>query len=133
MTFKENAKIALAKVLSDLIQSDGIVNQGEIGFLRQSCDKLKSDGSHLKKSNSITLSNAVSVLRKSGGKEKNEILKAIQQLSGADGEIDPNEALLVAALTLAIEIPFAEAQGLRAELVSIPNSSFDLHDAVLYV
>ncbi len=133
MTFKENAKIAVAKVLSDLIQSDGIVNQGEIDFLRQSFDKLKIDGSHLKKSNSITLSNAVSVLRKSGGKEKKEILKAIQQLSGADGEIDPNEALLVAALTLAIEIPFAAAQGLRAELVSIPNSSFDLHDAVLYV
>ena len=133
MTFKENAKIAVAKVLSDLIQSDGIVNQGEINFLRQSFDKLKIEGCHLKKSNDITLSNAVSILRKCGAKEKTAILEAIQQLSGADGEIDPSEALLVAALTLAIDIPFIEMQGLRAELVSISNSGFDLHDAVLYV
>lgn len=133
MTFKENAKIAVAKVLSDLIQSDGIVNQGEIDFLRQSFHTLKIDGSHLKKSNGMTLSNAVAILRKCGAKEKTAILEAIQQLSGADGEIDPSEALLVAALTLAIDIPFVETRGLRAELVSIPHSDFDLHEAVLYL
>ena len=133
MTFKENAKTAVAKVLSDLIQSDGIVNQGEIVFLRQAFNNLKIDGSHLKKSGGLTLSDAVTELRKCGAKEKAALLQAIQQLSGADGDIDPNEALLVAALTLAIGIPFEDTQDLNAELVSIPNSSFDLRDAVLYV
>lgn len=133
MTFKEDAKTALAKVLSDLIQSDGIVNQGEITFLRQVFATLRIDGSHLKKSGGMTLSDAVAVLRRCGSEEKKEILKAIRQLSGADGDIDPNEALLVAALTLAIGIPVPEAAGLQAEMVSIPNTSLDLRDAVLYV
>ena len=35
MKFKEQHKTALAKVLSDLLQCDGIVNQGEIDFLQQ--------------------------------------------------------------------------------------------------
>ena len=35
MKFKEIHKTALAKVLSDLVQCDGIVNQGEIDFLQQ--------------------------------------------------------------------------------------------------
>ena len=35
MKFKEQHKTALAKVLSDLVQCDGIVNQGEIDFLQQ--------------------------------------------------------------------------------------------------
>lgn len=133
MTFKENAKTAVAKVLSDLIQSDGIVNQGEIVFLRQAFDDLKIDGSHLKKSGSMTLSDAVSILKKCGVAEKTTILQAIQRLSGADGDIDPSEALLVAALTLAIGIPLERTPGLKAELVSIPNKGFDLRDAVLYV
>ena len=133
MKFKENAKTAVAKVLSDLIQSDGIVNQGEILFLRQAFNTLKIDGSHLKKAGSMTLYDAVTILRKVGSKEKTAILQAIQLLSGADGDIDPSEALLVAALTLAIEIPFPEAQGLKAELVSIPNPGFDFRNAVLYV
>ena len=133
MTFKENAKTAVAKVLSDLIQSDGIVNQGEIIYLRQAFKTLKIDGSHLKKSGHMTLSDAVTVLKKCGTQEKSAILQAIQQLSGADGDIDPSEALLVAALALAIEIPLPEAQGLKAELVSIPDTGFDFRDAVLYV
>lgn len=133
MTFKEDAKTALAKVLSDLIQSDGIVNQGEIIFLRQVFTALKIDGSHLKKSGSMTLSDAVVVLRKCGSEEKEAILKAIRQLSGADGDVDPSEALLVAALTLAIGIPLPETVGLQAKMVSIPNSSLDLRNAVLYV
>lgn len=133
MTFKENAKTAVAKVLSDLIQSDGIVNQGEIVFLRQAFKELKIDGSHLKKSGSMTLADAVTILKKCGSAEKTAILQAIQRLSGADGDIDPNEALLVAALTLAIGISLEGTQGLKAELVSIPGKGFDLRDAVLYV
>ena len=133
MTFKENAKTAVAKVLSDLIQSDGIVNQGEIVFLRQAFKELKIDGSHLKKSGSMTLADAVTILKKCGSAEKTAILQAIQRLSGADGDIDPSEALLVAALTLAIGISLEGTQGLKAKLVSIPGKGFDLRDAVLYV
>ena len=116
MTFKENAKTALAKVLSDMIQSDGIVNQGEISYLRKVFKTLKIDNSNLKKSSNMTLADAVAILKSCGVNEKNFILHAIQQLSVADGDIDPNESLLITALILAIEIELPEKHELKAQI-----------------
>lgn len=133
MKFKDNAKIAFAKVLSDLIQSDGIVNQGEIECLHHIFMTTGIDNSHLKRSSMMTLSHAVSVLQHCGPMEKAAIRQAIRQLSIADGDIDPNESVLITALTLAIDITLPEAKGLHAELVSIPDLSFDIRNTVVYV
>lgn len=133
MTFKDNAKTALAKVLSDLIQSDGIVNQGEINYLRKVFKTLRIDDGNLKKSSNMTLADAVAILKSCGAKEKKFILHTIQQLSVADGDIDPNESLLIAALILAIEIELPEKQKFTADLVSIPTLRFDIRNTVIYV
>ena len=131
MTFKENAKTAIAKVLSDLIQSDGIVNQGEIRYLHQAFKSLRIEDSHLKKSVGMTLAEAVAVLKACGSAEKQAIQRHIERLSGADGDVSPNETLLIAALTLAIGT--YESETLHAELISIPRLAFDTHDTVMYV
>ena len=133
MTFKENAKTAVAKVLSDLIQSDGIVNQGEIQYLHQAFMSMKIDNSHLKKSVGMTLSDAVAILRTCGPSEKNAIQQHIERLSGADGDIDPSETLLIAALMLSIGTKDIETHSLNAEIISIPKLTFDTHDTVIYV
>lgn len=133
MTFKENAKTAVAKVLSDLIQSDGIVNQGEIGYLKQVFKVLKINSSHLKKSGGMTLAEAVEVLKGCGPSEKAILLYTIQQLSTSDDQIDPSESLLVSALLLSLGVEVPEAQGLRARIVSIPGPGFDTHSTVVYV
>ena len=131
MTFKENTKTAIAKVLSDLIQSDGIVNQGEIQYLHQAFKSMKVDNSHLKKSVGMTLADAVSILKSCGPAEKQTLQRHIERLSGADGDIDPSEALLIAALMLSIGI--YETDTLQAELISIPDLAFDTRDTVIYV
>ena len=131
MTFKENAKTAIAKVLSDLIQSDGIVNQGEIRYLHHAFQSMKIDNSHLKKSVGMTLSEAVAVLKSCGPAEKQAIQRHIERLSGADGNVDPSETLLIAALMLSIGI--FESESLQAELISIPGLTFDTRDTVIYV
>lgn len=133
MTFKENAKTAVAKVLSDLIQSDGIVNQGEINYLRQVFKALKIHDSHLKTAGSMTLADATEILRGCGAGEKTLLLHMIQQLAAADGECAPCESLLSTALLLAIGMDQAEARGLQAKIVSLPSALFEPHDTVLYV
>lgn len=133
MTFKENAKIALAKVLSDLIQSDGVVNQGEINYLRQVFKALKIHDSHLKTAGTMTLADATEILRGCGEAEKTLLLYMIQQLAAADGECAPCESLFSSALLLAIGMSRAEIQGLHAKIVSLPGTLFDPHDTVLFV
>lgn len=133
MTFKENAKTAVAKVLSDLIQSDGIVNQGEINYLRQVFKSLKIHDSHLKTAGTLSLADAAEILRGCGDAEKRLLLYMIQQLSASDGEIAPTETLLVSALLLSIGVEVAEAQGLHARIVSIPGPGFDTRNTVVYV
>ncbi len=133
MTFKENAKTAIAKVLSDLIQSDGIVNQGEIRYLREAFASMRIEDSHLKKSVGMTLAEAVTILKACGPAEKQAIRKHIERLSGADGNVNPSETLLIAALTLSIGAVSEEVPSLKADLISIPGLSFDTRDTVLYV
>lgn len=133
MTFKENTKTAIAKVFSDLIQSDGIVNQGEIRYLHQAFKSLRIENSHLKKSVGMTLAEAVTVLRSCGPAERRTIRQHIERLSGADGDVDPSETLLIAALALSIGTTDPETPSLKADLISIPGPTFDTRDTVIYV
>lgn len=133
MKFKENHKTALAKVLSDLVQCDGIVNQGEIDFLQQVYSLFNITLTSRKKATNMSLSEAVDALRTLGKQEKNIILKLFLQLSLSDDALDPTESLLLTALLLSIGIELSETQDLNANLVSIPNLNFDTRNAILYI
>ena len=133
MKFKENQKTALAKVLSDLVQCDGIVNQGEIDFLQRVYEAFSITAASRKKATSISLSDAVALLKSLGKKEKIAILRLFQTLSLSDDSLDPNESLLITAIILSLDIDLPETQGVKAHFVSIPNLNFDTRNAVLYV
>ena len=133
MKFKEQHKTALAKVLSDLVQCDGIVNQGEIDFLQRVYSLFNITLTSRKKATNISLSDAVDILKGLGNPEKTAILKMFQSLSLSDDSLDPTESLLITSLILSIRIELPETQGLNATFVSIPDLSFDTRNAVLYV
>lgn len=133
MKFKENHKTALAKVLSDLVQCDGIVNQGEIYFLQKIYEAFGITATSRKKATTLSLSDAVNILKTLGNREKTTILRLLQTLSLSDDALDPNESLLTTALLLSIDIELPETQDIKAYFVSIPNLNFDTRNAVLYV
>ena len=133
MKFKEQHKTALAKVLSDLVQCDGIVNQGEIDFLQRVYSLFNITLTSRKKATNISLSDAVDILKGLGNPEKTAILKMFQSLSLSDDSLDPTESLLITSLILSIGIELPETQDLNATFVSIPDLSFDTRNAVLYV
>ena len=133
MKFREIHKTALAKVLSDLVQCDGIVNQGEIDFLQQVYALFNITLTSRKKATNLSLSEAVNMLSSLGNQEKIAILRVFQRLSLSDDSLDPSESLLITALLLSIGIELPETQGLNANFVSIPSLSFDTRNAVLYV
>lgn len=133
MKFKEQHKTALAKVLSDLVQSDGMVNQGEIDFLQRVYTVFNITQASRKKASQLSLSDAVNTLKTLGNTEKIAILRLLQRLSMSDDSLDPNESMLITALVLSIGIELPETQDIRAHFVSIPNLNFDTRNAVLYV
>jgi hypothetical protein len=133
MKFKEIHKTALAKVLSDLVQCDGMVNQGEIDFLQQVYALFNITLTSRKKATNLSLSEAVNMLRSLGNQEKIAILRVVQRLSLSDDSLDPSESLLITSLLLSIRIELPETQGLNASFVSIPSLSFDTRNAVLYI
>lgn len=133
MKFKENHKNALAKVLSDLVQSDGIVNQGEIDCLNHVNKMLYITSANRQKATNLTLSQAIGMLRSLGNLEKMAVLKIVQYLSVSDDTLDHNESLLITALLLAIGINLPKTEGIKASLVTIPTLNFDTRNAVLYV
>ena len=133
MKFKENQKTALSKVLSDLVQCDGIVNQGEIDFLHRVNEAFDITSASRKKAASLSLSDAVDILKTLGNKEKNMLLRLFQVLSLADNDLNPNETLLITALILSLDMPHQATLGIKAHLVSIPHLNLDTEDAVLYV
>ena len=133
MKFKENQKTALSKVLSDLVQCDGIVNQGEIDFLHRVNEAFGITSASRKKATTLSLSDAVGILRTLGDREKNMLLGLFQALSLADNKLNPNESLLITAVILSLDMQLAATKGIKANLVSIPNLDFDTRNAVLYV
>ena len=133
MKFKENHKTALAKILAELVQCDGIVNQGEIDFLHQVYQVIGIASATRKKATMLTLADAVNTLKSLGNAEKYAVLHIIQQLSLSDGTADPNEKLFITAVALSMAIEAPEMQGITTQFVSIPNLRFDTDNAVLYV
>ena len=133
MKYKENQKIALAKVLSDLIQSDGLVSQGEIDYLHQIYEVIGIQPSQAKKAMGIPLSAAVERLIALGDAEKKAALKILLQLSFSDDDFAKDESLLITALITVIGIDLPEMCSIKARLVSIPNLTFDTRNAILYV
>lgn len=133
MKFKEQHKTALAKVLSDLVQCDGIVNQGEIDFLQRAYSVFSITLTSRKKSTNISLSEAVRTLKTLGDEEKSALLRVLQMLSMSDDDLAGSESQFITALLLSIGIRIPEIESIKAEFVSIPNLSFDTSNAVLYV
>ena len=133
MKFKEQHKTALAKVLSDLVQCDGIVNQGEIDFLQRAYSVFSITQTSRKKATQISLANAVRMLKALGDEEKTAILRVMQRLSMSDDDLARSESKFIAALMLSIGIRLPETEGIKAEFVSIPSLSFETRNAVLYV
>ena len=133
MKFKENQKTALAKVLSDLVQCDGIVNQGEINFLQRVNAAFGITSASRKKATTLSLADAVGILKAIGDREKIALLQLFQALSLSDDQIDPEESLLITALILSLDFQLAETERIKAHIVSIPHLHLDTNNAVLYV
>ncbi len=100
-----NQKIAFARIISDLIEADFIVEKREMDYFESviSREQLRISRSMLVECKHLTLSKAVKDLRDLPEKEKTEVIALIKELALADGNCVPQEAILMLALIESLE------------------------------
>lgn len=129
MIFEREERVALARIMSDLIEADFIVEEDEI----VSFDEFKSGKdfsitmSMLSEAKTKTLEQAVATLQSLHDERKKTIIKEkLYEMSLSDGTCVPLEALQIMAVMNAVEN--------KGQVFSIPSgSSFIENMTVLYI
>lgn len=101
-TIKE--RIAIARIVSDMIKADNIIEESEIELLNRFKCEYNLDSHILSEAHRMKFSTAVSALSQMKGKEKIEIFQAIRNMAGADGLCVHKEAMLLLAMKYAFGI-----------------------------
>lgn len=103
--FNREQKIAFARIISDLIEADFIVEEGEMEYFESIISK---DGFNIKEAmlieaKKLNFSDAVSILKELDDDGRKCILGSLKKLAMSDGTCVPLEAIQIFALELALE------------------------------
>ena len=125
----KSQRIAIARLISDLIKADKIIDENEISFLLKLEEKYSISSQCLVNAQKISFSDAINELVGLRQEVKNDIKSDLFELAGVDGNRSPKEALLL----LAIDLCLCSDDG-RASVFSCPVGKIDLEDPyVVYV
>ena len=97
-------RIAIARIVSDMIKADNIIEESEIEMLNKFRREYNIDSRILSEARFVKFSTAVSDLSSLEDAKKIEIFKTIRDMAIADGECVPKEAMLLLALRYAFGI-----------------------------
>ncbi len=121
-------RIALARLLSDLIEADFIVEETEMALFEDliSREGLNISESMLVVAKKMDMGKAVSILKETDSESRVEIVDVLKRMSMSDGECAPAESLMIFAIEQAL---------VNGALVhSVPSRNVNIgNHTVLYV
>lgn len=128
---KASEKIAIARIFSDLIKADRIIDIGEMDYWERICTKYSISKEAEIEAQNISLAEAIDAICSSNVQNlKMDFLEDCRNMTISDGFCAHSEALIMMMLTLMLE----EHQPFRVDLISIPKSTFNIDVAtVLYI
>lgn len=138
-TIKE--RIAIARIVSDMIKADNIIEESEIELLNRFKREYNIDSHILSEAHHMKFSTAVSVLGQIKEIEKIEIFKSIRNMAGADGLCVHKEAMLLLAMKYAFGIEkdkntkeYRINQNRNVKLISCPTGEASISSQyVIYI
>lgn len=123
-------KISIARVVSDLIKADSVIDSREMELFGLVKDEYKLNRECLNDTRFMTFSDAVNNLRFMGKAERAELMKLFKDITLADGMCNKDEALLMMALLYCMEGEY-EAEMVH---VRVPQQGLQLENSqVIYV
>lgn len=136
MNSKENhmtkrQKISIARIFSDLIKADRIIDTGEMDCWERLCEKYSIDREAMTEAQGVSFAEAVETIcsaEEQGLRE--DLLGDCRSMTISDGFCAHAEALVIIALTMVLE----SSHPFRADVISIPKANFNIDVATaLYV
>ncbi|MFI3294627.1 MAG: hypothetical protein R3Y19_01250 [Rikenellaceae bacterium] len=127
---KKNEKIALTRVVTDIIKADTLIDIHQIDLyddLQKEYDITRADH---KKADSLTLAQAIETLSEMEDKEKSTILGSLKQLAISDGFYAQSESLLLTAL----DYKLTGNKSNQVQIISIKSENQSLqNNQILFV
>ena len=122
-------RISICRRLTDLIKADLVIDSNEMQEYAKLCESYNIRREEEIKASSITLSDAVNILKKSDRGLQRDLIGDFCELSMSDGFCARPEALLLIGLSRCLEDPNSTAQ-----IISIPQPVFNVaFGSVLYI
>ena len=121
-------RVALARLLSDLIEADFVVDEREMAFFERIVGTAEYGltDAVLAEAKRMSLSQAVGVLSALDEEQRSGVTGVLSDMSLADGQCVPLEALLILAVGYALTG--------RARMLSVPADEWNIEDlTVIYV
>ena len=126
---RKDEKIAIVRILSDLIKADSIIDSGEINQYMLLRDKYSIDDNIEIAATQITFADAIKVLSKSDETLRQNFFSDCSDITISDGFCARSEALLMIALQ---KMLLTDDEVI--DVISIPKPVFNIESAsVLYV
>lgn len=126
---RSEERIAICRILTDLIKADLVIDSNEMQEYVKLCESYNIRREEEIKASSITLSEAVSLLKQSDIGLQRDLIGDFCDLSMSDGFCARPEALLLIGLSRCLEDPYSSSQ-----IVSIPQPVFNVaFGSVLYI
>ena len=124
-------KVAIARIFTDLIKADRIVDTGEMECWRRICGKYAIDRDIRIEAAEVSLADALNTICGSGVRGlKEDLLGDCRAMTVSDGFCAHSEALLMIALSALLD----SASPFRGEVFSIPKTNFNIDLATaLYI
>lgn len=124
-------KIAIARIFSDLIKADRIIDTAEMGCWGNICGKYAIDRETRIRALEISFADALHIICDSGEKGlKEELLRDCRSMTVSDGFRAHSEALLMIALSALLD----HTHPLKGDVFSIPKANFNIDMATaLYI
>ncbi|MDE5967734.1 MAG: hypothetical protein K2G64_01395, partial [Muribaculaceae bacterium] len=124
-------RVAVARIFSDLIKADRIIDTGEISFWLEMCQKHDIDEKVKADATNISLAEAIETLRYADDEKlRRDVLEDCRKMTTSDGFCASTEALLMITLSKMLDDNTEE----QCEVLSIKRSSFEIDVATaLYI
>ncbi len=121
-------KVAIARILADLIEADSIIDAGEMECWNRICAKYSIDKEVETEAQYVSFADALRVICSSGVQGlKEDLLGDCRSMTVSDGFCAHSEALIMTTLILMLD----SEQPFRVETFSIPRANFNINVATL--
>lgn len=125
---KSNERIACIRIFSDLIMADTVIDAGEMQYFDELRSVLKFTRQDEIDASAMTLSEAVEIMREADAETRGELLRRCRELSLSDGFCARSEALLIMAVTKALDSFWGEV----SHVYSFPKQMFNIPTSCIF-